>query len=107
MHRGLSFGKGKLRLRASTDMEQMISSMRSSIPRFKVEKKIVISDDYEKLLRSPALPCTSCPLSSCAACRNPDQIDLKFQIQGNLVIKKLSDTQQMIVGRQAPASLPS
>mmetsp|Transcript_42928 Transcript_42928/g.135464 ORF Transcript_42928/g.135464 Transcript_42928/m.135464 type:complete len:90 (+) Transcript_42928:1510-1779(+) len=89
MHRGLSFGKGKLRLRASTDMEQMISSMRSSIPRFKVEKKIVISDDYEKLLR------------------NPDQIDLKFQIQGNLVIKKLSDTQQMIVGRQAPASLPS
>mmetsp|Transcript_42914 Transcript_42914/g.135429 ORF Transcript_42914/g.135429 Transcript_42914/m.135429 type:complete len:105 (+) Transcript_42914:1539-1853(+) len=83
------YGKYKSLSRCIEDSPSMISSMRSSIPRFKVEKKIVISDDYEKLLR------------------NPDQIDLKFQIQGNLVIKKLSDTQQMIVGRQAPASLPS
>uniref|UniRef100_A0A7S0EVS7 Uncharacterized protein n=1 Tax=Hanusia phi TaxID=3032 RepID=A0A7S0EVS7_9CRYP len=81
------YGKYKSLSKSIQDSPATISSMRSSIPRFKVEKKTVISDDYEKLLR------------------NPDQIDLKFQIQGNLVIKKLSDTQQMIVGRQAPVAL--
>jgi hypothetical protein len=33
---------------------------------------------------------------------NPDQIDLKFQIRGNVVVKKTTDRALLVVGRQAP-----
>ena len=62
------------------------SNIRSVIPRFKAEKKAATADEYEQLLR------------------NPDRIDLKFQIRGNIVVKKTSDRAQLVVGRQAPAS---
>ena len=58
--------------------------MRSVIPRFKEHKKAATMDEYEQLL-----------------C-NPDQIDLKFQIRGNVVVKKTTDRALLVVGRQAP-----
>lgn len=56
------------------------------IPRFKAEKKAATTDEYEQLLR------------------NPDKIDLRFQIRGAIVVKKTSDRAQLVVGRQAPVS---
>jgi len=34
--------------------------------------------------------------------RNPDKIELKFQIRGNVVVKKTTDRALLVVGRQAP-----
>uniref|UniRef100_A0A6U2FKF5 Uncharacterized protein n=1 Tax=Hemiselmis andersenii TaxID=464988 RepID=A0A6U2FKF5_HEMAN len=62
------------------------ANIRSVIPRFKAEKKAATTDEFEQLLR------------------NPDRIDLKFQIRGNIVVKKTSDRAQLVVGRQAPTA---
>ena len=65
------------------------SQMRSSIPRFEQEKTTASMDEYEALLR------------------NPDKIDLKFRIQGNLVVKQTSDRNLVVVGRQTSSVMPA
>mmetsp|Transcript_29924 Transcript_29924/g.70384 ORF Transcript_29924/g.70384 Transcript_29924/m.70384 type:complete len:93 (-) Transcript_29924:73-351(-) len=58
------------------------SNVRSTIPRFRLDKKHSNEDEYEALLR------------------NPGKMDLRFEIRGNTVVKKTSERATIIVGRQ-------
>eukprot|EP00293_Proteomonas_sulcata_P019153 CAMPEP_0184313166 /NCGR_PEP_ID=MMETSP1049-20130417/59683_1 /TAXON_ID=77928 /ORGANISM="Proteomonas sulcata, Strain CCMP704" /LENGTH=152 /DNA_ID=CAMNT_0026630075 /DNA_START=1 /DNA_END=459 /DNA_ORIENTATION=+ len=84
LHYDPEYGK-YMGMKKKIDTSPMVySAMRSQLPRFKTEKKAAVMDEYEQLLR------------------NPDKIDLKFQIRGNIVVKKTSDRALLVVGRQAP-----
>lgn len=83
LHYDPNYGKTKTVADCVLESPFVLSTMRSQIPRFKTEKRAAQVDEYEQLLR------------------NPDKIELKFQIRGNIVVKKTS-TAPVVVGRQAP-----
>jgi len=79
-----NYGKTKSLNKCVEESPALCSAMRSVIPRFRADKKAAAMDEYEQLLR------------------NPDKIELKFQIRGNVVVKKTTDRALLVVGRQAP-----